>query len=129
MTNKPNDTHADAAVPTEKPWPELLGTLIQNGGGETLLIPEAELLAVDRIFHADPQEQTSKEFSWSDRSVIVPEQQAVAAYFNDKGNLVIRQERSWDRDEDSFIFIDRANADGFLDKLSDLLGYGAAGRS
>jgi len=63
------------------------------------------------------------EFKWSDdESIIVPEQHAVAAYFNPAGGLVIRQERAWDQEEDTIIVIAQANVDRFLDRLTDICG-------
>ena len=64
-------------------------------------------------------------FDWDSPATILPEQQAVAVYFNPSGNLVIRQERSWDREEDSFIFVARDSIPAFIDRLTDLLGYGS----
>ena len=63
-------------------------------------------------------------FEWNSDATILPEQQAVAAYHNRAGDLVIRQERSWDRDEDSFVFVSRDSIPAFIDRLTDLLGYG-----
>lgn len=72
-------------------------------------------------------EPTSDDFrSLSDDAVIIPEQQAIACYFNPAGDLVIRQERSWDREEDSFVFVHKSNLAAFLDKLCDICGVGSA---
>lgn len=65
-------------------------------------------------------------FEWNGDSTILPEQQAVAAYYNNAGDLVIRQERSWDREEDSFVFVSRESIPAFIERLTDLLGYGGA---
>jgi hypothetical protein len=68
------------------------------------------------------------DFDWlNSESVVVPEQQAVAIYFNPNGELVIRQERSWSDEYDHFIVIHQRNAQQFLDKLCDALGIGSAG--
>lgn len=64
-------------------------------------------------------------FKWNDDSTILPEQQAIAVYFNRAGDLVIRQERSWDRDEDSFVFVARDSISAFIDRLTNHLGYGS----
>jgi len=68
------------------------------------------------------------EFNWAtDDSVVLKEQPATAIYFNSRGQLVIRQERSWDRDEDSFIYFAPGNTQEFLDKLCDALGIQTMG--
>lgn len=61
-------------------------------------------------------------------AVAIPEQQAVALYWSNKGNLVIRQERSWCQDEDTYIVVERANVQSFLYKLCDFVGIPAAVR-
>lgn len=81
----------------------------------TLLKPEAE---------AD-----LNDFDWlTDKSVIVPEQQAIAVYRNPKGELVIRQMRAWCDEEDRFIVIHDGNVETFLDKLCDVIGIPSAGK-
>src|ERR1700690_2344280 len=58
-----------------------------------------------RQFHAAalptpiPEPPDPDEFDWAtDDSVVLKEQPATAIYFNRRDQLVIRQERSWDRD-------------------------------
>jgi hypothetical protein len=75
-----------------------------------------------------PEGDGEEDFRWGSESTIIPEQQAVAVYLNPNDDLVIRQERAWDQAEDSFVFVCRENIDAFVDKLTDLLGYGSAGR-
>lgn len=66
----------------------------------------------------EPQDE---EFDWSDsESVIIPEQPETAAYFNKRGELVIRQ-RKWP-DDDPCIFISPTQIAKFLDKLTDVCG-------
>jgi hypothetical protein len=60
--------------------------------------------------------------------VVLPEQQAVAIYWNERGDLVIRQERSWCDDADHVVLIQRANIDAFIDKLCDVCGIPGVGR-
>ncbi|MFO1098232.1 MAG: hypothetical protein U1E81_08140 [Xanthobacteraceae bacterium] len=62
------------------------------------------------------------DFSWSDDDVVVLRpQQAVAIYRNPRGDLVIRQERTWSEHDDPFIVICRNNEQEFLDRLCDFL--------
>jgi hypothetical protein len=62
-------------------------------------------------------------FNWvDDDAVVLTEQPATAIYRNRENAIVIRQQASWDSDEDSFIFITEQNAMTFLDRLCDLLG-------
>ncbi|MDH2381188.1 hypothetical protein [Bradyrhizobium sp. CER78] len=50
----------------------------------------------------------SDNFSWADKDcVVVPSQDAIAVYANANNDLVIRRERTWDEDEDTFIVISR----------------------
>ena len=60
-------------------------------------------------------------------AVLLPKQDAVTAYFNAHGGLVIKQEM-WP-DDDAIVIINATNIDTFIDRLTDLLGYGSAGRS
>lgn len=103
--------------------------LVPNG--DALLNPfaDAETLAAVERAGAAPEPQRSSpdaddnEFSWSDKTaIVIAEQRAVACYFNTDGDLVIRQERSWNEDEDTFILIDKTNVDAFLDKLCTVCG-------
>ena len=51
---------------------------------------------------------------------------AVTAYFNAHGGLVIKQEM-WP-DDDAIVIINATNIDTFIDRMTELLGYGSAGR-
>jgi hypothetical protein len=67
------------------------------------------------------------DFDWSAEcrdggSVVLREQRATAIYRNTAGDLVIRQERAWNEEEDPFIVITQQNEQEFLDKLCDFLG-------
>lgn len=69
-----------------------------------------------------------EDFCWTDtKSVVIPEQQAVAVYFDSSDDLVIRQERTWDREEDSIVIIAKHNVDTLLDRLCDICGIPASG--
>jgi hypothetical protein len=71
----------------------------------------------------NPPCDDAEEFDWrGDDSIVLREQPATAIYFNQRGCLVIRQERSWDQNDDIFITISPENAQTFLDKLCDVLG-------
>jgi hypothetical protein len=53
---------------------------------------------------------TNQEFDWTaDESVAVQEQPAIAVYPNPVGQVVIRRQRSWDEEDDSFVHISRGN--------------------
>lgn len=53
----------------------------------------------------------SDDFDWfNDSSVVQHDIQSLAIYPNNKGQIVIRQERSWDEEEDPFVRIDPRNA-------------------
>ena len=51
-----------------------------------------------------------------------------AAYINQAGGLTIRQERSWDQDEDIIIAIAPENVGEFIDKLTDVIGIPSFGK-
>jgi len=68
-----------------------------------------------------------EDFDWTAEardggSVVLREQRATAVYRNPAGDLVIRQERSWNEEEDPFVVITQQNEQEFLDKLCDVLG-------
>jgi hypothetical protein len=71
---------------------------------------------------------TDTAFDWctDEDAVVLPSQAAVALYFNRRGDLVIRQEADFSRDEDSFVFVEKANIAAFLDKLCDVCGVKSA---
>jgi hypothetical protein len=71
------------------------------------------------------------DFDWSsdNEDVVLREQRALAVYWNTRGDLVIRQERDWSENDDSFLVISRNNVDAFLDRLCDVVGIPSVGRS
>lgn len=82
-------------------------------------------VAAGRISLAPPPADAD-EFSWcDDESVVLPDQQAVAVYFNPAGELVIRQ-KQWPGD-DQFIYIGPAFQNTFIDKLTDAMGIPSFG--
>jgi hypothetical protein len=67
---------------------------------------------------------TEKDFAWSadQEDIVLREQPSIAIYRNPYDGIVIRQERRWDEDDDTFIVINRENIDTFLDRLTDIAG-------
>jgi hypothetical protein len=66
------------------------------------------------------------DFDWDDGSaVILREQPATAIYVNPTGALVIRQQRSWDQDEDTWIVIQRENVRLVALQMLAVLGMSA----
>jgi hypothetical protein len=75
---------------------------------------------------ADAPEANS-DFDWNDtESVVLHEQPATACYFNEDGDLVIRQ-RCWPGD-DVLVVIAPDQIDTFIDKLADIIGIPSAGK-
>jgi hypothetical protein len=59
----------------------------------------------------DPAPENPTEFNWNgDDSVVLDDQPSTAVYTNKAGGFVIRQERSWDQDEDSFVYLSSPEA-------------------
>lgn len=57
-------------------------------------------------------------FDWSnDESVVVEHQSALAVYQNQSGDVVIRQERSWDEDQDTHVVITKESLPQIIDAL------------
>ena len=65
----------------------------------------------------------SQDFSWNDAKddLIVPSTQAVAAYLNPAGDIVIRQERDWHEEEDHLVIVPISFALKLVAKLEALL--------
>jgi hypothetical protein len=67
------------------------------------------------------------EFTWADgEDVVIRERRAIAAYFNQFGELVIRQ-KCWPED-DPIIYVPHDDILNFLEKLSDICGIQSVGR-
>ena len=96
----------------------------------TLLPEVCRLLSIPRSLNRQPTRQRRKpDFDWNnDDSVVLHHQPAVAAYINHAGGLTIRQERSWDQDEDIIIAIAPENVGEFIDKLTDVIGIPSFGK-
>lgn len=65
----------------------------------------------------------SQDFNWNDAKddLIVPSTQAVAAYLNPAGDIVIRQERDWNDEDDSFVVVPISAGLKLIAKLEALL--------
>lgn len=60
-------------------------------------------------------------FDWTgDDSVVLGEQLAVACYINTRGNVVIRQERGWDEQDDTIIVVRPENLGHLIGALQRL---------
>jgi hypothetical protein len=59
------------------------------------------------------------DFDWhDDPSVVLKSQPATAIYYNPKGCIVIRQEKSWADESDPFVYITPENAVTFMEALA-----------
>jgi hypothetical protein len=71
----------------------------------------------------------ASDFDWSnDDSIVLHEQPPIAVYINQSSGLTIRQERSWNQDDDIIIAIAPENVGTFIDKLTDIIGIPSAGK-
>jgi hypothetical protein len=70
------------------------------------------------------------DFDWSinNEDVVLREQRASAIYWNTRGDLVLRQERYWDEQDDPFLVIGRNNVHDFIDRLCEVVGIQSFGR-
>lgn len=55
--------------------------------------------------------------------LIIPEQRATVVYANRFNAVVIRQEKTWDMDEDSFVYIHPQHIDALVEKLMEYKAY------
>ncbi len=68
----------------------------------------------------------SNDFDWADpEAVTIPEQMALAVYPNRKGVVVVRQERSWDEDSDTLVFVDPSHALTIAEAILEAAGIDA----
>jgi hypothetical protein len=66
-----------------------------------------------------PVDRDYDDFDWyEDPSVVLRSQPATAIYHNNKGHIVIRQERSWSEDSDPYVMISPENAVTFMEALA-----------
>jgi hypothetical protein len=117
-----SDLLAEAeAVQIAQPEKGTVGTVLSTGK-ELILVPEEERGMADK-----PADDAA-DFDWfSDDSIVLRPQLAVAIYQNERGGLVIRQERNWDEDNDTFIVISPENISAFIDKITDVAGIPSFG--
>jgi hypothetical protein len=75
----------------------------------------------------DPQKDG--DFEWSDDNpvIVITEQPETAVYFNNKGDLVIRQRNAMGED-DPFVYIAKSNHMVFLEALCDIIGIPSLGK-
>ncbi len=67
-----------------------------------------------------------QDFDWTDdESIVLRDQPAIAVYVNPHGALVIRQERSWNEEEDTWIVIQRENVRLVALQMLAVLGMSA----
>jgi hypothetical protein len=73
----------------------------------------------------EPAPDDGFEFDWyRDDCIVLREQPATAIYINNTGSLVIRQEKTWDRDEDTFVYVRPEYAINFAKYLLKVAGHG-----
>jgi hypothetical protein len=75
-------------------------------------------------------EESTSEFNWIEDAddIILPEQRAVAVYWNKQGSLIIRQEKAWCDEDDQFVVVEKANVNVFIDRLTEVLGIPSVGK-
>jgi hypothetical protein len=139
----PITADTENAPPTKKPWPRKpassIGSDPDDAAKRLLLIegvkdfdanfpPETAANLVDRVLaRAAPQNEAEQrddeDFLWraDNEDIVMPEQRATAVYRNCWGQVVIRQERTWDEDTDAFIIIARDHVPAVINRLQALL--------
>ncbi len=105
------EIHAAAKTFAESPEP---ADVAAAAFVETLRATQARPLTEDG-FQWDAQDNDS---------VVCVEQRAIAVYTNVYGQAVIRQERSWDEDEDTWIRISKPFLQDVIDRLQAILSEG-----
>src|SRR4030088_1216666 len=70
-----------------------------------------------------PQFQPEQNFDWSpdNPDVVMPEQPATAVYLNRWGQAVIRQQRDWDDEEDTYVRINLHHVQALIDALQAVM--------
>lgn len=67
----------------------------------------------------EPVKRDYDDFDWhDDPHVVLRSQPATAIYYNPKGHIVIRQERSWAEESDPYVYISPENATTFMEALA-----------
>lgn len=109
------------------PIAHALSELLAKGATDAQIVAAMRVLAPASPPVSPQQSQDEGdegiEFRWRDCSTVLEEQRAIAIYTNPNDALIIRQERAWDQEEDSLVFICKSNIPDFLDKLIDFCGW------
>ena len=95
--------------------------------GDTANLPA---LIIPVASNEDAIKNSETKFDWNeDEFVVLRPQQAIAIYRNPSDGLVIRQERDWSEEADTYIVIAPENIEAFLDRLCDVAGIQSYGRA
>jgi hypothetical protein len=81
---------------------------------------------VEALEKAPADRPPAVEFTWDSESVVLRRQKGVAVYRDEEGSLIIRQEREWNEEDDTFVVICEGNEQAFLDAICDALGIPGA---
>ena len=94
----------------------------QDGGGILDPFPPGVAEQIDKI----AAEMKEEDFQWSpeNEDVIVPEQRSIAVYKNRWDQAVIRCERGWNDDDDTWIIISMESVPAVIAKLRALVDAG-----
>lgn len=66
--------------------------------------------------------QRDPDFDWlTDDSVILEPRRALAVYVNQRGEVVLRQQRDWDEDDDSFVYFPHNDAEHVATQILGLI--------
>jgi hypothetical protein len=82
---------------------------------------EAQTLDEDKPGVNPPTPITAEEeWSWSpdNSDIVIAHQPAIGIYRNGWGSITIRQERSWDEEEDTFVLVAPENLENLIRALS-----------
>jgi hypothetical protein len=68
--------------------------------------------------------KADEKFDWNGKNddIVVQSQSAIAIYENPRREVVIRVQRSWDEEEDSFVIISRSNVQSVIEAIKALIG-------
>jgi hypothetical protein len=122
---------ADTEAPTKEQQRAMLIEGVKDFDAK--FTPETPDQLVDRMMASNllvpvQAAENDNEFDWlKNDAVVVPTQLALAVYENPQGAIVIRQERDWCQEEDSFIVIEQKNLMTVIDRLCDIAGIPAIG--
>ena len=88
-------------------------------------LPLAQAGPPKPIAQSGPPQRPAPEqgFDWSpdNPDVVLPEQPATAVYMNPWGQVVIRQERAWNDEDDSYVRISLHNVQCLIDRLQAVM--------